>query len=269
MNLIELSNTINKPIELLKEEILDRFGIIVLSELNELQHGIIENYIGLQKQPIQKKELKPSSEEPIISSNEKNCLEELDDIQHPELAYTKKFLKYCLDNRYLIFIDTCSLLNEHFIDFYNLYVSQRGSASSYLFVPYVVIEELKRIVIDNKKEKAVVDKAIEVLRFIQDEEKKKNIIMVGNEDDKRANERGEKVIHADRVIIEKLIFFRNDSRSSLFITQDYDATVDALKQNDWHSSKSNAFILVKKIVKGGALVNNTKETVNPKLPIDK
>ena len=269
MNLIELSNTINKPIELLKEEILDRFGIIVLSELNELQHGIIENYIGLQKQPIQKKELKPSSEEPIIPSNEKNCLEELDDIQHPELAYTKKFLKYCLDNRYLIFIDTCSLLNEHFIDFYNLYVSQRGSASSYLFVPYVVIEELKRIVIDNKKEKAVVDKAIEVLRFIQDEEKKKNIIMVGNEDDKRANERGEKVIHADRVIIEKLIFFRNDSRSSLFITQDYDATVDALKQNDWHSSKSNAFILVKKIVKGGALVNNTKETVNPKLPIDK
>lgn len=268
MNLIELSNTINKPIELLKEEILDRFGIIVLSEFNELQHGIIENYVGLQKQPIQKKELKPSSEEPIISSNEKNCLEELDDIQHPELAYTKKFLKYCLDNRYLIFIDTCSLLNEHFIDFYNLYLSQRGSASSYLFVPYVVIEELKRIVIDNKKEKAVVDKAIEVLRFIQDEEKKKNIVMVGNEDDKRANERGEKVIHADRVIIEKLIFFRNDSRSSLFITQDYDATVDALKQNDWHSSKSSAFILVKKIVKGGALVNNTKETVNPKLPID-
>lgn len=268
MNLIELSNTINKPIELLKEEILDRFGIIVLSEFNELHHGIIESYVGLQKQPIQKKELKPSSEEPIISSNEKSCLEELDDIQHPELAYTKKFLKYCLDNRYLIFIDTCSLLNEHFIDFYNLYISQRRSASSYLFVPYVVIEELKRIVIDNKKEKAVVDKAIEVLRFIQDEEKKKNIVMVGNEDDKRANERGEKVIHADRVIIEKLIFFRNDSRSSLFITQDYDATVDALKQNDWHSSKSSAFILVKKIVKGGALVNNTKETVNPKLPID-
>ena len=268
MNLIELSNTINKPIELLKEEILDCFGIIVLSEYNELQHGIIENYVGLQKQPIQEKELKPSSEEPIISSNEKSCLEELDDIQHPELAYTKKFLKYCLDNRYLIFIDTCSLLNEHFIDFYNLYISQRRSASSYLFVPYVVIEELKRIVIDNKKEKAVVDKAIEVLRFIQDEEKKKNIVMVGNEDDKRANERGEKVIHADRVIIEKLIFFRNDSRSSLFITQDYDATVDALKQNDWHSSKSSAFILVKKIVKGGALVNNTKETVNPKLPID-
>lgn len=269
MNLIELSNMINKPIELLKEEILESFGIIVLSEFNELQHGIVENYVCSQKQPVQKIELKPSSEDPIISSNEKNCLEELDDIQHPELGYTKKFLKYCIDNKYLIFIDTCSLLNEHFRDFYKLYIRLKGLADGYLFVPYVVIEELKRIVLDNKKEKAVVDKAIEVLRFIQDEEKKNNMVMVGNEDDKRANERGEKVIHADRVIIEKLIFFRNDSRSSLFITQDYDATVDALKQNDWHSSKSNAFILVKKIVKGGALVNNTKETVNPKLPIDK
>ncbi len=269
MNLIELSNKINKPIELLKEEILEHFGIIVLSEFNELQNGIVESYVGTQGKSVHNKRIKSSLEEPHVSSKEKNCLEELDDIQHPELGYTKKFLKYCLDNKYLIFIDTCSLLNENFRDFYKLYIRQKGSVSGYLFVPYVVIEELKRIVLDNKKEKAVVDKAIEILRFIQDEEKKNNIVMVGNEDDKRANERGEKVIHADRVIIEKLIFFRNDSRSSLFITQDYDATVDALKQNDWHSSKSSAFILVKKIVKGGALVNNTKETVNPKLPIDK
>lgn len=101
------------------------------------------------------------------------------------------------------------------------------------------------------------------------EETNNNVVTVGNENDKRANEHSEKVIHADRVIIEKLIFFRNDSKSSLFITQDFDATVDALKQNDWHSTKSSALILVKKISKKGVLIDNTKETVNPILPIDK
>lgn len=269
MNLIELSDKVNKPIELLKEEILDCFGIMILSEYNILQQGIVEFYVGSAMPVSHEDEIDQHEGYRIDSSEEKNCLEELIDIQHPELGYTKRFLRYCIDNKYLIFVDTCSLLNDHFSDFYKLYINQKGAKRGHLFVPYVVIEELKRIVIENKKEKDVVEKAIGILRFIQEEEKKQNIVMVGNENDKRANECGEKVIHADRVIIEKLIFFRNDSRSSLFITQDFDATVDALKQNDWHSSKFSAFILVKKIIKGGALVDNTKETVNPKLPIDR
>jgi len=269
MNLIELSDKVNKPIESLKEEILDRFGIIILSEYNNIQKGIVEYYVGSAISATPDNDDTQYEKGNVASSEERNCLNELTDIQNPELGYTKKFLRYCIENKYFIFVDTCSLLNNHFKDFYKLYIDQRGSLGGNLFIPYVVIEELKRIIIEKKKEKEVVEKTIRVLKFIKTEEENHNIVIVGNENDKRANECGEKVVHADRVIIEKLIFLRNDSRSSLFITQDFDATVDALRQNNWHSTKSNALILVKKIVKGGSLVDNTKETVNPKLPIDK
>ena len=76
------------------------------------------------------------------------------------------------------------------------------------------------------------------------------------------------MIHADRVLIEKLIYFRNDSRSSLLITQDHGVTVDALKQNEWQSTKSNAQIIVKKIGREGVLIDNSRDIKNPKLPID-
>jgi len=269
MNLIELSKQTNQSIEFLKNEILEKFGKIVLSEYNAVHESIAEYFINEYSASQQNKtEYIKGTEDKSTSIQDNKVLEELIDIQHPEIAITKKLLSYCMENKYFIFIDTCSLLNDNFMDFYNLFLQQNKETHTVLYVPYVVTEELKKIAVEKKKEKEVTDKAIRMLRFIQVEEDKNNLVRVGNESDKRANERGEKVIHADRVIIEKLIFFRNDSRSSLFITQDFDATVDALKQNDWHSSKSSAFILVKKIIKGGALVDNTKETVNPKLPID-
>ena len=268
MNLIELSQETNKSISLLKKEIFDNFGIIILSEFNTVQDNIISFFINPESANEdvttivdEKQRFEPSIEE------ERNFLEKLKSIQYPEIIYTEKLLRYCFDNKYLILIDTCSLLYDSFYDFYKIFLSQRHNNSTKMYIPYVVTEELKRIVLEGKKEQKVIDKAINILKFIQAE--KDNIMIVGNENDKRTNEHGEKVIHADRVIIEKLIFFRNDSRSSLFITQDYDATVDALKQNDWHSTKSSAYILVKKITNGGALIDNTKETINPKLPIDK
>ena len=269
MNLLELSKETGIQLDVLKDEILDQFGIIILSEYSNLQQIVVDHYSSSfkhNKQVAHKNKKNPNENS---SSEESECLDELIGIQQPKVTYTKKFLKYCIDNRFLIFVDTCSLLNDNFMDFYRIYIDQRGSLMGNIYIPYVVIEELKRIIIEKKKEQNVIQRAIEVLQFVEKEETKHNIVLVGDENDKRANERGEKVIHADRVIIEKLIFFRNDSRSSLFITQDFDATIDALKQNDWHSSKSKALILVKKIIKGGALVDNTKETVNPALPIDK
>lgn len=275
MNLIELSEKINKPMELLKEEIIELFGIIILSEYNPVNEIIVRHYIGTAVKPNKNTDKQDTGKKSEVNKGQNNidelqsCLDELNNIINPEIAYTKKLLKYCIDKKYLIFIDTCSLLNDNFDDFYKLYISQKGNSDIRLYIPYVVTEELKKIATDNRKEKELSDKAIRILMFISEEEVKQNIFMVGNESDKRTNEHGKKVIHADRVIIEKLIFFRNDARSSLFITQDFDATVDALKQNDWHSSKSSALILVKKIIKGGALADNTKETVNPRLPIDK
>ena len=66
-------------------------------------------------------------------------------------------------------------------------------------------------------------------------------------------------------MLEKLIYFRNDSQSCMLITQDYGLTVDALQQNESHSSKSSALVLVKKIGKGGALLDNTDDVKNPKV----
>ena len=272
MNLMELSRELNRPVAALQEEIANTFGVIILSEFNTVQEAVVAHFLGEKQKAAPRVEKQapavPAAQRPKEPTEMEQLLAELDDIRYPDRAYTKKLLRYCLDNQYLIFIDTCSLLNEHFMDFYQGYLAQKGRAKSPLYVPYVVVEELKRIVLDRRKDRALIDKAVAILQFIGQETEKNNIVQVGDEGDKRRNERGEKVIHADRLIIEKLIFFRNDARSSLFITQDFDATVDALKQNDWKSTKSNALILVKKITRGGALVNNTKNTVNPPLPID-
>ena len=54
----------------------------------------------------------------------------------------------------------------------------------------------------------------------------------------------------------------------MLITQDYGLTVDALQQNESHSSKSSALKIIKKIGKGGALLDNTDDVKNLKLPID-
>lgn len=201
------------------------------------------------------------------NSPEEECLKALNEIEAPEVEYTRKLIKHCTDKKYLIFIDTCSLLNRNFYEFYDLFIDTTKGAFT-LYVPYVVIEELKNILKKKEKEKDVLKAAENRITFIAEQCEEGNMRIVGDENDKRTNERGEKVIHADRVIIEKLIYFRNDSKSCLLITQDYGVTVDALKQNDWQSTKSIAQILVKKIGNRGALIDNSEDVKNPNLPID-
>jgi hypothetical protein len=155
-------------------------------------------------------------------------------------------------------------MNENFYEFYDIFVGL-SQESSVLYVPYVVMEELKRLM---KKEGDIAKVAKKRLEFIAVQCENRKMQIVGDEEDKRTNEFGKKVIHADRVLIEKLIYFRNDSRSSLLITQDHGVTVDALKQNEWQSTKSNAQIIVKKIGREGVLIDNSRDIKNPKLPID-
>jgi len=253
MNLLELSSAINKPLEEIRKILYNDFNIIVLSDDMPLQEEITEKIISMFN--------------PNFNNDENGyfdedfCLEE----QQVSLAYTRKLLRYCIANKYLFFIDTCSLLHQPaFFMFYKILKEQKNV----LYVPYVVIEELKKILIDKKRDESLKKKAEKALQFICMEEEKGEIVFIGNEKDKRNNEHGQKVIHADRVIIEKLNFYRNDARSCLFITQDHDATVDVLKLNEWRSLESNALILVKKIGREGILEDNADDTVNPTLPID-
>lgn len=214
-----------------------------------------------------RREKKDTYVESTKKSPEEECLKALNEIESPEVEYTRKLISYCIDQKYLIFIDTCSLLNRCFYEFYDLFLNTTNGAYT-LYVPYVVIEELKNILKKRDKERDVLKAAEERIAYIAEQCKEGNMKIVGDENDKRTNERGEKVVHADRVLIEKLIFFRNDSKSCLLITQDYGVTVDALKQNDWQSTKSRAQILVKKIGNKGSLIDNSEDVKNPKLPID-
>ncbi len=275
MNLIELSQRANRSMDDLKKILMIQFNRIILSEYIDLDEEILQKLMGYlnisQTDPAGSSDLPAGSQE--ISddlmeiTDEEQCFKELSDILHPEMKYTRELLEYCSEHNYLFFIDTCSLLNQHFFDFFTVFDAAVSWESS-LYIPYVVLEELKKICMDKKKEEDVVKKARHIFDFILQKCKQNRMKIIGDDEDRRTNDRGEKVVHADRVMLEKLIYFRNDSQNCMLITQDYGLTVDALQQNESHSSKSSALLLVKKIGKGGALLDNTDDVKNPKLPID-
>lgn len=275
MNLTEFSEISNEPVDDLKELLMVQFSRIVLSEYVDLDEKVLRElmdyfeigqidsipHTDLQDETFGKQGV------PLETTDEEQCFRELSDILHPEIKYTRQLLEYCSEHKHLFFIDTCSLLNRYFYDFFTMFDKTVRSDSS-LYIPYVVLEELKKICMDKKKDDEVIEKARRIFEFILQKCQKNRMRIIGDEEDKRKNERGEKVVHADRVMLEKLIYFRNDSQSCVLITQDYGLTVDALQQNESHSSKSSALVLVKKIGKGGVLLDNTDDVKNPKLPID-
>lgn len=279
MNLVEVSEITEITIEELREILLNEFNRIVLSDYSQVDERVLKRLMDYLQIDLNvcDSDYEEEDEDQVDCDNEvsdafgspeEECLKELELLSYPEIEYTKNLLEYCMNNKYLIFIDTCSLLNDNFYLFYGLFV-QVAKPPTTLYVPYVVKEELMNMLQKKEKEHCVLQKVEDRINFIVEQCKLGKIKIVGDENDKRTNERGEKVIHADRVIIEKLIYFRNDSKNCLLITQDHGVTADALKQNDWQSTKSHALILVKKIGKGGVLVDNTEGDTNPKLPIDK
>ena len=261
MNLIELSQRTNRSMDDLKEILMIQFNRIILSEYIDLDEEILQKLMGYlnisQTDPAGSQEI---SDDFMETTDEEQCFKELSDILHPEMKYTRELLEYCSEHNYLFFIDTCSLLNQHFFDFFTVFDAAVSWESS-LYIPYVVLEELKKICMDKKKEEEVVKKARHIFDFILQKCKQNRMKIIGDDEDRRTNARGERVL-------EKLIYFRNDSQNCMLITQDYGLTVDALQQNESHSSKSSALLLVKKIGKGGALLDNTDDVKNPKLPID-
>lgn len=275
MNLIELSQRTNRSMDDLKEILMIQFSRIILSEYIDLDEEILQKLMGYlnisQTDPAGSSDIPAGSQEIsddfMETTDEEQCFKELSDILHTEMKYTRELLEYCSEHNYLFFIDTCSLLNQHFSDFFTVFDAAVSWESS-LSIPYVVLEELKKICMDKKKEEEIVKKARHIFDFILQKCKQNRMKIIGDDGDRRTNERGEKVVHADRVMLEKLIYFRNDSQNCMLITQDYGLTVDALQQNESHSSKSSSLLLVKKIGKGGALLDNTDDVKNPKLPID-
>ena len=173
MNLIEFSKISNQSIDNLKELLMIQFNRIVLSEYVGLDEKVLHelmDYFGINQidsvshtdLPEGDFEKQGFSSEP---TDEEQCFRELSDILHPEIKYTRKLLEYCSEHNYLFFIDTCSLLNQYFYDFFNMFDKTVQSNSS-LYIPYVVLEELKKICIDKKKDDEVVEKARRIFDFI-------------------------------------------------------------------------------------------------------
>jgi len=264
MNLLELSAATGMPLDSLKATIAERFQIIVLSDHAQLRRDIVQA-LGPDVVPAEPAKLAPTAR----SADGENAalLEQLEQALMPELAYTRKLLNYCVREKFLIIIDICSLLHEQFYAFYDLFkpIAQRGGAR--LIVPYVVAEEMKRMLIRRNKEPNVLERCEKVMKFLLPERDAGLIEFVGSEDDKRTNRKGEKSVHADSLLLEKIMYFRNDARSVLLITQDHGFSVDALHLNHMQSSIANAVVLAKKIIRRGALVDNADDAVCPSLPI--
>ncbi len=259
MTLRELAQVTEKSEKELKDILYDEFSIIVLAPDIPLQPEVTAKLVTRFKPDAKVK--------PVVRKKKKFPQPDGKNAAAPNVSwdYTKKLLQYCIDKKYLIFIDTCSLLKQP--EFFQFYECLKSFPHVVLYVPYVVTEELKNM-LEPDREADVRRRAEKVLKFICKEEAQGEIIFIGNEHDKRNKANGDKGVHADRIFIEKLNYYRNNSRSCLFITQDHDVTVDVLKLNEWCSLHSSASIVVKKIGKGGILENNSPEIKNPKLPID-
>ncbi len=256
MNFIELTRATGRSPEEIKTVLLEKFRTIILSELIPLEEEVIRYF------------LPQNAVAPPIKYTETVQKPE----PSPDLTYTRRLLRHCIRNGYLFIIDCCSLLHRSFYDFYRIFLEEKSGTDTCLIVPYAVAVELDRLgndpdALPPKKREQAKDL---LLRMLPEEVKKNNVAIVGSHADKRRNcrYRNERTFFADSVITEKLLFFRNDGKSVLFITQDNNATKDALMLNTMQASESHAKIIVKKIAKEGLLVNNTKETVNPILPID-
>lgn len=185
----------------------------------------------------------------------------------PELTYTKKLLDYCIQEKFLIIIDLCILLHEQFYAFYDLFKPIVLQRNARLIVPYVVLEEMRRMLIWRNKGLEVLKRCERVMKFLLPERNAGLIEVVGSEEDRRTNRKGEKDVHAESILLEKITYFRNDARSVLLITQDHGFSMDVLHLNHMQSSMANALVLAKKIIRRGALVDNADDAVCPSLPI--
>lgn len=270
MNLLELSKAIGVPPEKLKTTIAEQFQIFILSDYAPLRGDIVQAFGSGATSP---RNVKPSAPVPSVTvtppmtGEDTALLEQLEQALNPELAYTRKLLNYCVHENFLIIIDLCSLLHEQFYAFYKLFkpIAQQGNAR--LIVPYVVVEEMKRMLIRRSKKKDVLERCEKVMKFLLPERDAGIVEFVGSEEDMRTNQKGQKGIHADSLLLEKIMYFRNEARSVLLITQDHNFSVDALNLNHMQSSIANAVVLAKKIVRRGVLADNADDTLCPPLPI--
>ena len=235
MNLIELSQKIGLPPETVREILLSRCHRIVLHELApvnaEAEAELLAAYAHFP---------------PPVTPPEK-C----QDFHHSHIDDTHRkdgvlsFLRRCDAKGYHVLIDTCSLLHPGFFPFYEFY---RDATTRPLYVPYVVQLELEKKLHDPRLHA----QASRVLELICRDDR---ITLLGDAKDLRRTDHGEKRVHADPVLVEKLTYLRNSGVSVLLLTQDKDLSADLLNINKLRCRSTKASIIVKKLTPDGILAD--------------
>ena len=234
MNLLELSQKTGLSPENLRALLYNRYHRIVLHNLAPVNAEVEAELLAEYAHPTQ----------PVTHPAKKQALRSPD--HKRQQTETLQLLHRCDAQGYRAFIDTCSLLHPGFSAFYQLY---RNTATHPLYVPYVVRLELEKKLHDPRLHA----QASRVLELINHDER---ITVVGDANDLRRTDRGEKRVHADTIFVEKSLFFHNNGRSILLLTQDKSLTADLLKINTLQSRSTKAVVLVKKLTPAGTLADS-------------
>lgn len=266
MTIHQLVQTTGVSAQEIKELLETDFHRIILSDYVDMSPDLTERLIN-RLENVSFVPIPQRTENQVYDrmSSIDPCLNDLLNVEFPGIQETKKLLTTVMRRDFLLFIDTCSVLHVEFYNFFEILRPLLKKFHTQLIIPYVVLEELRCMAENQKKPLSVRKRAKKAVPFILKCQDERLIQIFGGAQDQRTNEKGEKAVHADKVIIEKLIYYRDNERDSLFITQDHGATEDALHINNMKSSRTKAVVIAKKIGMGGILVDNSRDIINPSL----
>lgn len=162
--------------------------------------------------------------------------------EKPGTLTAAAYLEQIVSSDIKIFIDTCSLLDKGFPLFMEHVLPLLEAHSQRIIVPYSVIDELKKKLVDPEKPKLHMP-AFQALEIIS--KNRSSFIIRGEKGD----------TFPDNLFQTIQLRYRLQYRM-LFITQDNGLTVDLLNNNDSSSVRAYAS-LVKRITPQGYLNNNT------------
>lgn len=286
MNLIELSSVIDVAATVLKDRIKAEFQTIILSEYAQVPPRIVDAILGgADRQTFFDRAQDPSNPsvtgygEAVTGSlcptkriglqaggayAQRNSSQPRHRVAtREEVEATERLFRSCARDNILIIIDTCSILNPGFPEFYERFAQLAARTQLKLIVPFLVKEEIAHKYSTDAHLKNV---CMERMRLLLSGYEAGIISFVGSKEDQRATRKDGGIgIQADPTLLEKALSYRTRGRSVLLITQDHNLSLDALSLNHFNSFEVKALVLAKKIIRGGALSDNAEDAVCPQL----
>lgn len=219
MNLLQLSQQLECTPDKLKK-IFEKNGTRLFSDTFPISDELVSKLMNSKefKNNVHTEKAKMTSE-----SNVSNTTQD-EEILHTLFGNQgNDFFEKCLKKHYHIIVDTCSIIEEldGFRKFYERYRPLMKKYNEKLIITFSVSVELGNIR-DGKgnKPKSVRERAGKMFRFIGNEVKSGNIIVIGDRGQKWPNKQGKEDYFGDPDIIFQLQKWYTKGESSLLISQD-------------------------------------------------